>query len=100
MKYAWIAAHRDRVTVARMCRQLDVSRTGYCQWDARDESDRSKANTVLDARVAALHAESDRSYGRPRGVPSLVLVAEPSLVWMRVRTLPRLEDQVTLSHTM
>jgi putative transposase len=78
VKYAWIAAHRDRFTVARMCRQLDVSRTGYCQWDARDESDRSKANTALDARVAALHAESDRSYGRPRIVEALGAEGAPA----------------------
>lgn len=78
MKYAWIAAHRDRFTVARMCRQLDVSRTGYCQWEARDESDRSKANSALDARVAALHAQSNGSYGRPRIVEALVAEGSPA----------------------
>ena len=78
MRYAWIAAHRDRFTVARMCRQLDVSRTGYCQWEARDESDRSKANSALDARVAALHAESGQSYGRPRLVEALVAEGSPA----------------------
>lgn len=78
MKYAWIAAHRDRFTVARMCRQLDVSRTGYCQWEARDESDRSKANSALDVRVAALHAASDQSYGRPRLVEALEAEGSPA----------------------
>jgi transposase InsO family protein len=58
--------------VARLCRQLGVSRTGYCQWAAREESDRSRANSALDARVAALHAESGQSYGRPRIVEALV----------------------------
>ncbi len=29
MKYAWIDVYRDRYCVARMCRQLEVSRTGY-----------------------------------------------------------------------
>ncbi|CAM4224746.1 hypothetical protein BOMU111920_16805 [Bordetella muralis] len=31
MKYAWIDAHRDQYTISRLCRVLDVSRSGYCQ---------------------------------------------------------------------
>ena len=72
MKYAWVAAHCDTYPVARLCRQLGVSRTGYCQWAAREESCRSQANSALDARVAALHAESGQSYGRPRLVEALM----------------------------
>ena len=78
MKYAWVAAHCDTYPVARLCRQLGVSRTGYCQWATREESDRSKANSALDTRVAALHAESDRSYGRPRIVEALVAEGTPA----------------------
>jgi putative transposase len=71
VKYAWIGEHRDQYKVARMCRQLEVSRTGYCQWKSRTPSDRSIANQVLDAQVAAIHAGSKRSYGRPRIVQGL-----------------------------
>ena len=71
MKYAWIEEHRDQYSVTRMCRQLEVSRTGYCQWKGRAPSTRSMANAVLDARVAAIHASSKRSYGRPRIVREL-----------------------------
>lgn len=71
MKYAWIEEHRDQHSVTRMCRQLEVSRTGYCQWKGRAPSTRSMANAVLDARVAAIHASSKRSYGRPRIVREL-----------------------------
>jgi transposase InsO family protein len=78
VKYAWVAAHCDTYPVARLCRQLGVSRTGYCQWATREESDRSKANSALDTRVAALHAESDRSYGRPRIVEALVAEGTPA----------------------
>ena len=35
MRYAWIERHRDDYQVARMCRQLEVSRTGYLQWRRR-----------------------------------------------------------------
>ena len=71
MKYAWIEGHRDQFTVARMCRQLEVSRSGYCQWRKRQPSERSIANTALDAEVAAIHKGSQCSYGRPRIVRNL-----------------------------
>ena len=71
MKYAWINAHRDEFTVARMCRQIGVSRTGFSQWRMRAPSERSIANRVLDAKVAAIHVGSNRSYGRPRIVQRL-----------------------------
>jgi transposase InsO family protein len=54
-----------------MCRLLEVSRSGYCQWRTRLPSDRSMANAALDAQVAAIHAASQRSYGRPRIVRGL-----------------------------
>ncbi len=71
MKYAWIEEYRDQFSVTRMCRQLGVSRTGYCQWRTRPASECSMANAALDARVAAMHAGSQRSYGRPRIVRGL-----------------------------
>jgi transposase InsO family protein len=72
VKYAWIKEHSDLFSVARMCRQLEVSRTGYCQWRTRAPSERSTANATLDAQVAAIHARSKRSYGRPRIVLDLL----------------------------
>jgi putative transposase len=71
VRYAWIEEHRDQFQVTRMCRQLEVSRTGYSQWRTRAPSDRSMANATLDAQVAAIHAQSHRSYGRPRIVQGL-----------------------------
>ena len=66
MKYAWIENHRDEYTVSRLCRVLSVSRSGYCQWRVRTPSSRELANQLLDARVAVIHRDSRRSYGRPR----------------------------------
>jgi putative transposase len=71
VKYAWIKEHGDLYSVTRMCRELGVSRTGYCQWRTRPASERSMANAALDARVAAIHAGTKRSYGRPRIVRDL-----------------------------
>jgi putative transposase len=66
MKYAWIENHRDEYTVSRLCRVLSVSRTGYCQWRVRPPSPRALSNEALDAKVAAIHRGSRKSYGRPR----------------------------------
>ncbi len=71
MKYAWIKEHSDQYNVTRTCRLLEVSRTGYYQWKRRAPSNRSMANAALDAQVAAIHAGSRRSYGRPRIVRGL-----------------------------
>ncbi len=71
MKYAWIDEHRDQYTVSQLCRVLGVSRSGYCQWRVRPPSKRALANQGLDAKVAAIHQASRRSYGRPRIVQSL-----------------------------
>jgi len=71
VRYAWIEGHRDAYPAARMCRLLNVSRTGYLQWRTRPPSDRALANAVLDARVAVIHAEARQSYGRPRIVRAL-----------------------------
>ena len=71
MKYAWIEEHRDLFSVTRMCRVLAVSRSGYCQWRIRAPSDRARSNAALDVEVAALHAASRSTYGRPRIVRDL-----------------------------
>ena len=71
MRYAWIERHRDEYAVSRMYCLLAVSRTGYLQWRHRPPSARAQANARLDAQVAALHAASKSSYGRPRIVRGL-----------------------------
>ena len=71
MRYAWIEHHRDDYAVSRMCRLLLVSRSGYLQWRRRPPSARLQANARLDAQVAAMHAASKSSYGRPRIVRGL-----------------------------
>jgi putative transposase len=71
VRYAWIERYRDQYAVAPMCRQLNVSRSGYLQWRGRRPSARATANEALDARVAAIHAETRQSYGRPRIVRAL-----------------------------
>ena len=71
MRYAWTGGHRGRFGVTRMCGLLEVSRSGYCQWRTRPPSDRARANAILDSQVAAIHAASQRRYGRRRVVRGL-----------------------------
>jgi len=71
VRYAWIEQRRDDYVASRMCRLLEVSRTGYLQWRRRPPSARAQANARLDAQVAAMHAASKGSYGRPRIVRAL-----------------------------
>ncbi|MCY0389295.1 hypothetical protein OVY01_19290 [Robbsia sp. Bb-Pol-6] len=54
MKYTWITQHNDIFNVSRMCRQLGVSRSGYCQWRVLAPSKRICENTLLDAQVAQI----------------------------------------------
>lgn len=71
MRYAWIAANSDSYPVARLCRLLGVSRSGYLQWRGRAPSARARANAALDAQVAAVHAASGATYGRARVLAAL-----------------------------
>jgi len=54
-----------------MCRQLEVSRSGYCQWRKRKPSERAVSNAALDVHVASIYQSSKRTYGRPRIVRDL-----------------------------
>jgi putative transposase len=71
VKYAWIESIREQYPAARLCRLLDVSHTGYCQWRIRASSERATANAALDVNVASLHAQSGQTYGRPRIIKAL-----------------------------
>ena len=64
MKYAWIAKQSDSYPVARLCRLLGVSRSGFVQWRERVPSARAQANAALDVQVAAVHVQP---VGRPTG---------------------------------
>jgi putative transposase len=66
VKYAWIEEQSDRYCAATLCRVLCVSRSGYMQWRGRVPSDRQRHNERLSAQLRVIHAETDRSYGRPR----------------------------------
>lgn len=66
MKFAFIEDHRPLWRLARMCRMLGVSKTGYWAWRHRPESPRGREDRALTTRIHVIHAESRKTYGSPR----------------------------------
>ena len=48
------------------CKALNVSRAGFYKWSIASESDRTKENKVLKAKVLEISRESRGTYGEPR----------------------------------
>ena len=66
MKYAFIRAHSDEHAVVRLCDLLGVSTSGYYDWYDRPESNRSRENRELTARIHHFHQRSKAIYGSPK----------------------------------
>ncbi len=66
MKHRFLEEQRATHTVKRMCEVLEVSRSGYYAWRARQVSMRQQENEELLERIRAIHAQSRRLYGSPR----------------------------------
>jgi transposase InsO family protein len=66
MKYTFIAAHEAHFQIKRMCKVLEVHRSGYYAWRHRSPSSREQANQALLALIEAEHQASRKTYGSPR----------------------------------
>ena len=66
MKFQFISEHRERFKIGRLCKLLNVSRSGYHAWLNRPKSPRSRQNRALEAKIRVLHAASHGIYGAPR----------------------------------
>lgn len=66
MKYTFISAHASAFSVQRMCRILEVKRSGYYAWRKRKPSTRAQANQALLTLIAQEHQKSRKTYGSPR----------------------------------
>jgi putative transposase len=64
--YGLIHAERGSIPVARACRVLEVSRSGYYQWLHAEPSDRSIDDAVLAAEIKEVFHEHKGRYGAPR----------------------------------
>jgi len=63
VKYAFMQAHREEFELKRMCRVLQVSRSGYYDWDRRKESKRSQQDRVLLEEIRRIHQQTKEAYG-------------------------------------
>ncbi|KZN12158.1 IS3 family transposase [Marinomonas sp. TW1] len=66
MKYQFIRRHSKEHPVARLCKVLEVSSSGYYDWLGRPESHRTQENRRLTQRIRYHHAQSRRIYGSPK----------------------------------
>jgi len=57
--------------VTLMCRQLDVSSSGYYAWKHRKPSRRARDDEVLVQKIKQVHKESRGTYGSPRVLDDL-----------------------------
>jgi len=66
MRYAFIEEQRTQHCVRRMCNLLKVSPAGYYEWRGRPLSSRAIADVEIRSAIVRVHAESRRTYTRPR----------------------------------
>jgi len=60
VKYAFMQAHREDFELKRMCRVLQVSRSGYYDWARREESKRSQQDRLLLEEIRKMGIEARR----------------------------------------
>ncbi len=87
--FRFIAAKRAEHSIQTMCRVLEVSRSGFHAWAAREPSARALADAALSARIAEIHAESGDTYGSPRVHAELRLEDGVRVARKRVERLMR-----------
>ncbi|MFF2813123.1 IS3 family transposase [Streptomyces sp. NPDC058000] len=78
-RFQFVDDHRDVFGVRRLCRMLQVSRSGFCPWLAGAEAraGRARADAELAERIARIHRESDGTYGVPRVTAELKDAGRP-----------------------
>ena len=66
MKYAWIHQQQAEFRVSRLCRMLEVSRSGYYEWLHRPPSTQAEADQQLQDKVQHYFAQGRGTYGTRR----------------------------------
>ncbi|MEU1393089.1 MULTISPECIES: IS3 family transposase [unclassified Nonomuraea] len=79
-RFQFVEDHKALYGVKRLCRVLQVSRSGFYRWlkGATTRLARQQADEQLAARMRRIHAEHDGTYGSPR------MTAELRTAGMRV----------------
>lgn len=63
MKYAFIRQHEDEFSIVRMCKVMQVSRSGYYAWRERPEGAEEPRNKELLQHIHRVHRQSRQAYG-------------------------------------
>ena len=66
MKFAWIQTEKATYPLAKLCRWLAVTPSGFYAWRARPESTHARTDRRLKVLVQASFHESKQRYGSPR----------------------------------
>jgi putative transposase len=87
--FGFVLARKAEHSIKLMCRVLEVSRSGYHAWAAREPSARALEDAALSRRIAAIHARSLKTYGSPRAHAELRLDHDIRVGRKRVERLMR-----------
>jgi putative transposase len=63
MKYAWIKELRDKYSVVRLCRAMQVSKSGFYKWLNSEPSARNKRTASIRDSVMEVFQQSNGIYG-------------------------------------
>ena len=66
MRYQFIQNHQAEFNLALMLRMLEVSRSGFYDWQGRPQSPRDNADQELLKTIKEIHTSSKGRYGAPR----------------------------------
>jgi putative transposase len=66
MKYQFVAQHTTQWPVARLCRTVGVSVSGYYAWRHRPLSQHVQEDAALAEQIRAIHVHRRHTYGCPR----------------------------------
>ncbi len=72
MRYAFVDQHRQHYPVTRLCRSVEVSRSGYHAWRDRLPSARARQDAVLLTEIRRVHVEFRQAYGYVKTWQTLV----------------------------
>ena len=66
VKFAWIQTEKATYPLTKLCRWLDVTRSGFYAWRARPASPHAREDRRLTVLVRASFEASQQRYGSPR----------------------------------
>ncbi len=66
MKYRFIQENRSSFKLGKMCKVLEVSRSGYAKYIKRKSSSRKRGNKMLEEMIREIYYRNHGRYGSPR----------------------------------